>query len=55
MRLEITYKAGGGFSVEAGNEEDLMWLYNLANKTLWGNSAKVMTLEEADAWLGWKE
>ena len=54
MRLSIEYKSGGAFTIEAGNEEDLVYLYNLAQKTLWGANHKPLTLDEMDAWLGWK-
>lgn len=56
MRLEITYKNNGGaFAVEGEDEEAVIWLYNLAQKALWGNSAKSMTIEQADEWLGWSK
>ena len=53
MRLSITYKSGGAFTVEANDEEDLVWLYNMAQRILWGKNADAMTLDEMDEWLGW--
>lgn len=55
MRLSINYTNGSGFTVSADDPDDLETLYALALKTLWGKNAAVMTLDEADKWLGWEK
>lgn len=55
MRLRIKYKTGAEFEVEATEPEDFESLYAIAQRTLWGDNAHAMTLEEADKWLGLKK